>query len=114
MHTAEYVNGEYRDDSDIGKLMHDFSCWNPEDMNFDLLRDATRYYKENPEGVEFMCRAFEETRNEGIAKGREQGMEQERIANIRNLMDSLKMTAQQAMDALKIPTADQSKYVAKL
>ena len=22
-----YVNGEYRDDSEIGKLMHDFSCW---------------------------------------------------------------------------------------
>ena len=57
-----------------------------------------------------MCRAFEETRNEGLVKG----MEQERIANIRNLMDSLKMTAQQAMDALKIPTADQSKYAAKL
>ena len=59
-----YVNGAYRDDSDIGKLMHDFSCWDPDDMNFELLKSAARYYKENPEGVEIMCKAFEETRNE--------------------------------------------------
>ena len=59
-----YVNGAYRDDSDIGKLMHDFSCWDPDDMNFELLKSATRYYKENLEGVEIMCKAFEETRNE--------------------------------------------------
>ena len=33
-------------------------------MNFELLKSATMYDKENPEGVEIMCRAFEETRNE--------------------------------------------------
>jgi len=63
-----YVNGQYRDDSEIGKLMHDFSCWDPDDMNYDLLKEATRYYKENPKGVEIMCRAFEETRNEGAMR----------------------------------------------
>jgi hypothetical protein len=59
-----YVNGQYRDNTDIGKLMHDFSCWDPDEMNYELLRETARYYKENPEGVEIMCRAFEETRNE--------------------------------------------------
>ena len=44
--------------------MHDFYCWDPDDMNFELLKSATRYYKENPEGVEIMCKAFEKTRNE--------------------------------------------------
>ena len=44
--------------------MHDFYCWDLDDMNFELLKSATRYYKENPEGVEIMCKAFEETRNE--------------------------------------------------
>ena len=33
-------------------------------MNFELLKSAARYYKENPEGVEIMCKAFEEIRNE--------------------------------------------------
>ena len=32
-----YVNGEYRGDSDIGKLMHDFNCTDAADMNFKLL-----------------------------------------------------------------------------
>ena len=64
-----YINGEYRDDSDIGKLMHDFSCWDPDDMNFEPIREATRYYKEDPKGVDFMCRAFEELRNEYLEKG---------------------------------------------
>lgn len=58
-----YVNGAYRDDSDIGRLMHDFSCWDADEMHFELLRDATHYYKDNPEGVESMCKAFEETRD---------------------------------------------------
>jgi len=58
------MNGQFSDDSDISKLMHDFSCWDPDEMNYELLRETARYYKENPEGVEIMCRAFEETRNE--------------------------------------------------
>ena len=30
-----YVNGEYRGESDLGKLMHDFNCTEADDMNFD-------------------------------------------------------------------------------
>ena len=55
-----YVNGEYRGDSDIGKLMHDFNCTDADDMNFKLLADRTRYLKENPKGVSEMCRAMED------------------------------------------------------
>ena len=59
-----YVNGEYRGDSDIGKLMHDFSCTDADDMNFDLMAERTRYLKENPEGVEQMCKVIEDMRKE--------------------------------------------------
>ena len=68
-----YVNGKYRDDTAIGKLMHDFSCWDPDDMNYKELKEVTRYYKEDPKGVKIMCRAFEETREEGRAEGRAEG-----------------------------------------
>ena len=78
-----YVNGAYRGDSDIGKLMHDFSCWNPDDMNYDLIREATRFYKENPKGVEIVCAAFEETRNERS------------IWIAKNLIDAGKMTLEE-------------------
>ena len=99
-------------------------------MNYDLMKDAAKYYKETPEGVAYMCRTFEEIRKEGIEQGIqqgieqgiqqgieqgiEQGAEQARIDSIRNLMDSLKMTAQQAMEVLKIPASEQSAYAAKL
>ena len=59
-----YVNGEYRGDSDIGKLMHDFSCTDADDMNFELMAERTRYLKENPEGVSEMCKVIEDMLNE--------------------------------------------------
>ena len=41
-----YVNGEYRGNSDLDRLMHDFNCNNADDMYFDLLNEKTRYLKE--------------------------------------------------------------------
>ena len=32
-----YVNGKYRGDDEVGKLMHDFSCTDPDDMNYEIL-----------------------------------------------------------------------------
>ena len=63
-----YVNGEFRGDSDIGKLMHDFNCTDADDMNFKLLADRTRYLKENPKGVSEMCKVIEDMRKEERAE----------------------------------------------
>ena len=68
-----YVNGEYRDDSDIGKLMHDFNCTDADDMNFPILAEKTRYLKENPRGVSEMCKVMEDLRDESYAEGIETG-----------------------------------------
>jgi len=70
-----YVNGEYRDDSEIGRLMHDFNCTSAEEMNFDLMAERTRYLKENPKGVGSMCKAMEELRVESYAEGKAEGVE---------------------------------------
>ncbi|MBD5095236.1 MAG: hypothetical protein HDT26_13390 [Subdoligranulum sp.] len=59
-----YVNGEYRGDSDIGKLMHDFNCTDAGDMHFELMAERTRYLKENSEGVRQMCKVFEDMMQE--------------------------------------------------
>lgn len=64
-----YVNGEYRGDSDIGRLMHDFNCTDAADMNFPILAEKTRYLKENPRGVSEMCKAMEDLRDESIKEG---------------------------------------------
>lgn len=61
-----YVNGEYRGESAIGKLMHDFNCASADDMNFKLMADRTRYLKENPKGVREMCKVMEDMRRETL------------------------------------------------
>ena len=48
------------------------------------------------------------------AEGRAEGREDERVNNIRSLMDSLKITARQAMDALRIPADEQDRYTKSL
>ena len=68
-----------------------------------------RYYIGKPKCVEFMCRAFEEVREQG----RKQGREQMQLESIKNLMLNLKFTAQQAMDALGIPIGDREKLLVK-
>ncbi|MCM1123098.1 MAG: hypothetical protein NC416_10985, partial [Eubacterium sp.] len=59
-----YVNGKYRGDDEIGKLMHDFSCTEPDDMNFEELARRARYFKNDEKGVAAMCKMMEDMRNE--------------------------------------------------
>lgn len=67
-----YVNGQYRGESDLGKLMHDFNCTEADDMNFDLMAERTRYLKENPKGVQEMCKSMEDMRNEAALAERKE------------------------------------------
>ncbi len=53
-------------------------------------------------------------RNEGMKIGRSQGIEIGTLAAIENVMSALKLTIEQAMDVLKIPKAEQVKYLGKV
>ena len=64
-----YVNGAYRGDTPIGKLMHDFSCTDAADMYYGTLADRVRFFKESKEGIEIMCRAMEDMRNQTLKDG---------------------------------------------
>ena len=59
-----YVNGKYRGNDEVGKLMHDFSCTNPDDMNYEALAKRARYFKQDEKGVATMCKIMEDMRNE--------------------------------------------------
>ena len=69
-----------------------------------------RFFKEDEKGVSTMCRVMEGLYNEGVAEGKTE----ERLKNIKNLILSLGLTAEAAMDALKISKDEQSKYLALL
>ena len=64
-----YVNGAYRDESPIGKLMHDFSCTDPSEMYYDVLADRVKFFKESKEGIAVMCKAMEDMRNQTLKEG---------------------------------------------
>lgn len=93
-----YVNGSWRDESPVGRLMHDFSCTDPASMNYALLADRVRYFKEDKEGVQTMCKIFEDYGKE-VAMGK-------LLENIKALMQNLNFTVEQAMDALNVPSED--------
>lgn len=61
-----YVNSQIKDETALGKLMHDFSCTNAKDMYYEVLADRVHFFKENEKGVAIMCKAMEDMRNEAV------------------------------------------------
>ena len=61
-----------------------------------------------------MCRALKDLMKEEIQEERADAAEQERVKNIKSMMENLKLSASQAMDALNIPVSQQRKYIAQL
>ena len=73
-----YVNSQIKDETKLGRLMHDFSCTDAKDMYNKVLADRVRYFKEDERGVEIMCREMEIMRNQA----REEGIEKSRIMQL--------------------------------
>ena len=62
-----YVNGAARNDTtELGKLMHDFFCTDPDDMHYRELAEKARYFKQDEKGVAAMCKAMEDMRNNAV------------------------------------------------
>ena len=55
-----YANGAYRDDTPLGKLMHDFACKDPIEMNYKILANRSKELKGTEEGGKAMGKALEE------------------------------------------------------
>lgn len=100
-----YVNGSYKDDSDseLGNLIHDFFCAEPSEMKHKQLAERVSFLKGNKREVRKMCKLMEELQ--------EEAKKETLLDNIRSLMETMKWTAQQAMNALKIPADKQKEYV---
>ncbi len=63
-----YVNGTYRGNDAIGRLMHDFCCTEPEEMNYEALAEKAKYFKYHEKGVAVMCKLLEDMREEASKK----------------------------------------------
>ena len=70
-----YVNSKKREDTELGRLMHDLNCKKASEMNSEILASRVYELKETEKGVEEMCRDMEEIYNEGEQNGFERGAE---------------------------------------
>ena len=94
-----YVNGSYKNDEDpVGRLMHDFGCRRASDMFYTELANQVKYYKETEGGREIMCKAVDD-----LAENRRLDSLAECI---KNLMETMTLTLEEAMNALKVTEAD--------
>ena len=67
-------------------------------------------------GLEYMTLLMRDNkmREEGRLAGRRQGRAESIIDSIRNIRDSLGLSVEEAMDALKIPENERKNYISKL
>ena len=66
-----YVNGENKNSTtELGRLMHDFFCTDPDDMHYQELAEKVRFFKEDEEGVASMCKVMEDMRKESVWKAK--------------------------------------------
>ena len=99
-----YVNGSYEGENPIGKLMHDFRCYNADDMFYSKLADQVRFYKDTEKGREIMCKVIEDYGDKRAEATRIETM----FDSIKNLMESMKWSAEQAMNAMQISDSDRA------
>ena len=55
-----YVNGEYRGSDNIGDLVHDFLCLDPNEMRLPFMAEKAGFLKSTPEGEIRMNKALDE------------------------------------------------------
>ena len=84
-----YVNAKYRDDTELGHLLHDLHCTRAGDMYSQVLAKRVRELKETEKGVESMSHELEELYNEGIERGMQRGIKKGEMTKAREITHSL-------------------------
>ena len=108
------VNGEYDGEDEIGELIHDMKCSDYQQIRNKVLRKHMKYYKGTKEGekemTELLEKLIEEEKEEGYNQGKEDGKEegnkQGKKEDVHNLMETMSLSLEQALKALKITYED--------
>lgn len=97
-----YVNAQIKDETALGKLMHDFSCTDPNQMNYPVLAQRVRYFKEDTKGVTNMCRAIEEMREETAREA----THAKAVAVAQKMLNTGKMSYEEISDFVDLPVEE--------
>ena len=99
----ENNNGYTDNRTALSDLIHDFFCTNPDDMRHKQLAERVKFLKESQQGLMKLSSIIEEIVNNA--------KKETLLENIRSLMETLNFTAQQAMDALQVPSDKQAELL---
>ena len=108
-----YVNTSKQDESELGRLMHDFHCQRASEMYSPILAQRVYTLKETERGRRSMTGDIKEIYEAGLMEGKTE--ERLKMAKrIRHLMAQLQKPAEEAMDLLGIPLEEQAMYKKQL
>ena len=112
-----YVSSSLADEgTELGYLMHDLRCSDPEKMHYNELREMVSYYKNEMEGIESMSGKFDEilqralkretekVREESLKKGLEEGRQEGEMLGLqKGEANGLKKAARSMLEDGSIP-----------
>ena len=112
-----YVDSKNQEDTELGRLMHDFHCKSPEEMYHSVLQKQVFRLKKTREGVNFMCREMDKIYRDGEKNGQERGEKIGKKQGVRNeqrrIVNSLKRKGK-TMDEIAYLTGIHETVVKKL
>ena len=112
------MNGSYRENDTIGRLMHDFFEADKSKMFYDEIAENVRFHKQEEKGVTTMCRIFEEYGDERAAiaraEGRAEAIAEKSFEVAEKMIRQNKMTLEEIADISDLPLERVKEIATKL
>ncbi|WP_034461940.1 PD-(D/E)XK nuclease family transposase [Butyrivibrio sp. AE3003] len=103
-----YVNGNYKGNDEIGKLMADFRSTSSDGMNYKELADGLHHFKETEEGRDVMCESVKKYAEEYAKEYAEEYATDTKIEMVKNLMSNMKWTLEQTLNNMGVSDNERS------
>ncbi|WP_051199149.1 PD-(D/E)XK nuclease family transposase [Butyrivibrio hungatei] len=119
-----YVNGNYKGNDEIGKLMADFRSTSSDGMNYKELADGLHHFKETEEGRDVMCESVKKYAEEYAKEYAEEYAKEyaeeyakeyaeeyatdTKIEMVKNLMSNMKWTLEQTLNNMGVSDNERS------
>ena len=95
-----YVNGAFKDDStELGRLMHDFTCSDPDEMYYQELAKKVRYLKRDNGGIKEMTEYYDKWEKEIAEEAAEEAITNKSLEIAMNLIAKGKLSYEDIADA---------------
>ncbi len=110
-----YISADLTDrDTDLGKLMHDLRCPDPERMHYKALRERARYLKRSEEGIGEMTGEFDRILNakvkeavkDAVKETRESSLKEGRKEMARSLLAEGSFSVSKIAKLSKLPVGE--------